>query len=291
MDFISPDNFAALWTADYLTIPAVALPVEGPWLVAAVAVVSALAIVGARVWHRRYQQQRRRPLSETRGSKNKTGPQKARALTSQTPGPAAAADRGTLSGSTPSVTVGGAAGALSKTEQADFPFAAPDDAGKPGGHSPLPRRYCPTCDRRYELTALFCYHDGHQLQLDHRRLADAGTDLKVCRDCGWEGQDSDQCKCPEDGAELTVLAPGEHGVIAPVFPFTRCRRCGQIGGPGQAHCPVDGSLMLPVQNIRLTALPPLGHGPRRKICTKCGAEFGGHCAFCSYDGQELATLN
>ncbi len=156
---------------------------------------------------------------------------------------------------------------------------------------PLPRRYCPDCDRRYELTALFCYHDGRELLRDHKGASQRASTFKICRDCGWESDDGDHSHCPGDGGELTTLDPGEHKRVPPAFPYNRCRRCGHVGPPNQSQCPVDSSLMLPELNIRLTALPPMGHGPRRKVCPDCGTQFGGHCEYCSYDGEALVALN
>lgn len=156
----------------------------------------------------------------------------------------------------------------------------------------LSRQTCPECERRFELTAQYCYHDGHQLERDTVEGAQDAAAFHICRQCGWEHHaEADRARCPRDGHPLITLEPDQRAPLAPPVPFNRCRRCGHIGASNETVCPVDGSLLLPEFDVRLTALPPTGHGTRRRGCPECGTQFGDQCSFCSYDGTPLIALN
>ncbi len=165
-----------------------------------------------------------------------------------------------------------------------------DTSGQSTGDQ-LPRRYCSACGRRYELNASYCYHDGHKLHRDTDRAAADAPRFHVCRSCGFDTPDPDQETCPRDGEQLVEIDPVERRRVKPAFPYNRCRRCGHVAAPGETECPVDGSLLLPAISARMSALPPTGHGERRRICRECGTQFGDQCSHCSVDGTELVELN
>lgn len=155
----------------------------------------------------------------------------------------------------------------------------------------LPRRVCRQCDRRYELTARYCYHDGRELEHDRDRRDRDLPSFRICRNCGWESKATDSSQCDCSTPSIAVLDPSKRGRITPAFPFNRCRQCGYIASPDQIECPVDGALLLPELSAQLTVLPPTGHGTRRRICTECGAQFGGQCSYCAYDATPLVDIN
>ncbi len=160
---------------------------------------------------------------------------------------------------------------------------------QPGRH--LPRRFCSRCERRYELTARYCYDDGQKLDRDHERAGEDAVSFRICRNCGWESCEDIEQGCGCDEPSLTVLDPTRRRHITPAFPFNRCRQCGHLASPEETTCPVDGTLLLPELSARLTVLPPTGHGKRRRICPDCGVQFAPQCNFCSYDGTSLVDIN
>ncbi|MFP4599618.1 MAG: hypothetical protein ACLFVJ_15265 [Persicimonas sp.] len=154
----------------------------------------------------------------------------------------------------------------------------------------LDQMACTGCGRRYARRVEFCYFDGLPLDRDTRQKRSEAPSFKACDSCGWEG-DSEASACPNDGAELVEVDPTETAPIAPAIPMTVCPKCRHHGAPGQAFCPEDGEVLMPMVSVRLAKSPPRGFGPRRKVCNECGGEFSGHARFCSQDGSKLVALN
>lgn len=154
----------------------------------------------------------------------------------------------------------------------------------------LPRRFCPECDRRFSPSSRFCYFDGARLLQDFAEASDQAPALRLCRQCGFETFKSLE-QCPRDGQDLELLDPAVRERIIPMIPMNHCFRCGHVGLPSETTCPVDGTLMLPQLNARQLVLPSTGYGNRRRICAKCGTQFGGAAHFCSFDGDDLQSIN
>jgi hypothetical protein len=157
----------------------------------------------------------------------------------------------------------------------------------------LERMACTGCERRYEAGVDFCYHDGLPLMQDTRERSYDAPSFKACERCGWEGLADDQTLCPTDSCshELIEIDPSDSTHVQPTIPMTICPTCREYGTPGQAFCPNDGDVFTPLLNMRSTEFPARGFGPRRKACGECGAEHGGHAAYCSNDGSRLIALN
>jgi hypothetical protein len=155
----------------------------------------------------------------------------------------------------------------------------------------LERLVCTGCERRYPPGVDYCYHDGLPLMQDTRARADNAPAFKACESCGWEGEADDEMLCPNDGHELVEIDPSDSTHVQPAIPLTICPTCREYGAPGVAFCPNDGEVFMPVVNMRVTEFPARGFGPRRKVCGECGAEHGGHAAYCSSDGSKLVALN
>jgi len=166
--------------------------------------------------------------------------------------------------------------------------------GSQSGSSPdetvLERQCCPGCGRRYAPGPDYCYHDGMQLRRDTVEGAEEAPEFKACETCGWEGSVEDRV-CPNDGTELTVVAPADEGRATPPFPVLVCPECGTYAEPGRARCPEDDTVLTPVQNAHARELPEHGFGPRRKICQECGETFSRAADYCTRDGSELVTMN
>lgn len=156
--------------------------------------------------------------------------------------------------------------------------------------TPLPRRFCPECDRRFSPSTRFCYFDGARLLQDFEEASALAPPLHFCRHCGFETFKTLD-ECPRDGQKLERLHPAVRDRIIPMIPMNHCYRCGHLGLPSETICPVDGTLMLPQLNARNLTLPSTGYGVRRRICSKCGAQFGGAAHFCAFDGQDLQSIN
>lgn len=154
----------------------------------------------------------------------------------------------------------------------------------------LERRVCTGCERRYEAHVDYCYHDGLPLMQDTRERSYEAPAFVVCKSCGWEGEGEEEV-CPNDGSELVEIDPSDATPVPPAFPMTICPTCRQYGSPGEAFCADDGEVLMPVVDMRETEFPPHGFGPRRKVCSECGAEHGGHASYCSNDGTKLVALN
>lgn len=155
----------------------------------------------------------------------------------------------------------------------------------------LDRLVCTGCERRYELGIEYCYHDGLPLMQDTRDRAEHAPTFKACEKCGWETDVADEMLCPNDDHELVAIDPSDSTRVQPAIPMTMCPTCREYGAPGVAFCPNDGEVFMPVINMRVTEFPARGFGPRRKVCSECGAEHGGQAAYCSNDGSKLVSLN
>lgn len=160
-------------------------------------------------------------------------------------------------------------------------------------HYGLERLVCSGCDRRYNMEANFCYHEGLPLMQDTSQLAQISTSFKVCKTCGWESDLGIEHPehCPEDEDSWTEIDVADSTSILPMIPMMVCTGCGKFGAPGQTHCPSDGQLLSPLLDTRNPELPSRGFGPRRKVCSECGAAHGPFAQFCSQDGSELVALN
>ena len=165
-----------------------------------------------------------------------------------------------------------------------------ESAGRLEDEGILERQRCPGCARRYEPGPAYCYHDGMRLRHDTVEKADEAPAFQVCETCGWEEQ-VDGRVCPKDGQELTTIAPAEEERMTPPVPMLVCPECGEFGDLGQTHCPKDETVLTPVSNAHARQLPPVGFGPRRKICRECGGTFSGAARYCSHDGSELVAMN
>ncbi len=147
--------------------------------------------------------------------------------------------------------------------------------------------FCNSCGRVYEAGARFCYHDGQELI---RAPAHGAVSFHVCKSCGWE-TDVPTENCPHDGEALTTVDPHERETVVPTIPMMSCQKCGHVAGPAETRCPHDGQMLYPLLNVRLSALPPAGIGPRRKVCTTCGKTFSRAGNYCAHDGEKLTPLN
>lgn len=157
----------------------------------------------------------------------------------------------------------------------------------------LERLVCSGCDRRYSMAAQFCYHDGLPLMQDTTQLAQVSSSFEVCKACGWESDLGTEHPegCPEAEASFTEIDARDSSSVLPMIPMMVCPTCGKFGAPGQTHCPVDAQVLSPLLDTRSPELPLRGFGPRRKVCTECGAAHGPSANYCSHDGAELAALN
>jgi ferredoxin len=172
---------------------------------------------------------------------------------------------------------------------------------KKRGQHGLERMACTGCERRYEANVDFCYHDGLPLMQDTRERAYGAPSFKACERCGWEGEADDQTLCPNDAcsdesssdraSKLIEIDPSDSTHVRPTIPMTICPTCREYGTPGTAFCPNDGDVFTPLLNMRVTKFRTGGFGPRRKMCTECGAEHGGHAFYCGNDGARLVALN
>lgn len=166
--------------------------------------------------------------------------------------------------------------------------------GRPSADKDVPtmlsRRFCPECDRRFGPSSRFCYFDGARLRQDFVELSAQAPPLRLCRQCGFETFEKIN-HCPRDDHDLELLDPATQERIVPTIAMNHCYRCGHLGLPSETICPVDGTLMLPQLSARPTALPSTGYGSRRRICTTCGAQFGDAAHFCSFDGEDLRSIN
>lgn len=145
---------------------------------------------------------------------------------------------------------------------------------------------CSSCGRRYETGTKFCRFDGQRLVSDRNdRLAV----VWVCRTCGDESLDEGH-SC-EDGAEVVKVDPSDSRVVTPMVPLMVCELCHKVCGPEVTECPNEGSPLVPLTNVRVVSLAPLGVGPRRRICPACGRRYSGAARFCAYDGEKLSPLN
>lgn len=146
---------------------------------------------------------------------------------------------------------------------------------------------CGGCGRVYAQETRFCYHDGRELGPGQQRHP---RSFHVCKSCGWETAESVD-SCPHDGGPLTEIDPTRQESIQPTIPMMTCRKCGLIGSPSQTTCPKDGTMLYPLMNVRLSALPTHGVGPRRKVCTACGRSYSRAGNYCAHDGEKLTPLN
>ncbi len=165
-------------------------------------------------------------------------------------------------------------------------------AQKDGFGDGILRRYCPDCGRRYEGDARHCTWDGRRLRRDSETTRDQAPAFKLCTHCGWQRSATSAKNCPRDDHPLITIRPADTpDVLLAPLPFQRCRRCGYTGPPGETICPTDGTILLPASSIVARALPSTGCGPRRRICTDCGARFDDQCRYCSHDGTRLMDLH
>lgn len=157
----------------------------------------------------------------------------------------------------------------------------------------LERLVCSGCDRRYGMGAQYCYHDGLPLMQDTRQLAQISTRFKLCKKCGWESdlgtEHPESCSNFHDN--LFEIDAADLSTVLPMLPMMVCPSCGNLGAPGQTHCAADAQLLRPLLDIRSPELPLHGFGPRRKVCTECGAAHGPSTHFCTQDGSALVVLN
>lgn len=158
----------------------------------------------------------------------------------------------------------------------------------------LERMVCSGCDRRYALDVQYCYHDGLPLMRDTVRMAHRAEVVWACKSCGWERHAPDAGeapRCPHGEHEVAVLDASENAPLVPMIPLMVCPSCGGLGAPGQVTCAEDATELVPLLDLRSPVLPRHGFGPRRKICTECGARHGSAARFCSQDGTRLVALN
>lgn len=159
------------------------------------------------------------------------------------------------------------------------------------GETPLPRRACPECARRFELDAVVCPFDGAELAEDTLEDAARAPVRFACRACGAHRQGVEVSEGCCDAPEPIRMDPSQAGTRTPALPMGACPRCHTYGALGQTHCPNDGELLLPITAIQANTFPATGYGPRRKLCGKCGARFGGEARYCCHDGARLRPIN
>lgn len=159
------------------------------------------------------------------------------------------------------------------------------------GAQTLPRKRCPFCERRFDEGALACPFDATPLVADTLEEAAQAPELTICRTCGKDLTElNEPCGCGED-ADVITLDPSDTSARTPTLPMTVCPQCRTYGQLGQTHCPRDGELLVPVTSIQANSLPATGHGPRRKLCSKCGTRFSGAYVFCTQDGSRLTPVH
>lgn len=149
------------------------------------------------------------------------------------------------------------------------------------------RPTCDACGRTFEGRVDYCYHDGQELSA---ASIQPPRSFHVCRTCGFE-TDEKRTECPHDGSELTEVDPSNDDELQPMIPMMSCTRCGHVAGPAETKCPNDGNMLYPLMNLRMSALPIHGVGPRRKVCTSCGRTYSRAANYCAHDGDKLSPLN
>ncbi len=157
----------------------------------------------------------------------------------------------------------------------------------------LPRKRCMLCERRYHENLTYCPHDGEKLIQDLREEAEEAPCWELCRSCGQdvikEESTTLTCRCDEERADHVVINPAIMRTRG--IPLSKCPTCGTYGGPGQTHCDAHDEVLLPESVFERHALPAAGHGPTRKLCTRCHRRFSGAYAYCPHDAQRLKNID
>lgn len=156
----------------------------------------------------------------------------------------------------------------------------------------LPRRRCLLCERRYHEDVTYCAHDGEKLIQDLREEAEEAESWQVCRCCGEDARVSAgalTCGCSEEDQDLLLLNPAlmKHRGM----PMSVCPTCRSYAAPGQTHCAQHGDVLLPESVFERHALSARGHGPERKLCTRCHKRFSGAYTYCPHDAQRLTHID
>jgi uncharacterized OB-fold protein len=159
-----------------------------------------------------------------------------------------------------------------------------------GGRTLMARQMCPSCGRRYASGARFCPYDGASLVADAFEDVESAPVFRVCPACGDHADERGAERCAHDGEELVVVDPGASQASAPAIPVSVCPRCHHVGAPGQAFCPHDDEVLVPMTETRPRTFPHTGIGPERKICTSCGSTFCGQTSHCAFDGTALVDM-
>lgn len=157
----------------------------------------------------------------------------------------------------------------------------------------LPRMRCLLCERRFHKDVTYCTHDGEKLIQDMREEAKEAEHWHLCRHCGEDalvGVKDFECGCDEDVRDLITLNPSIMRTRG--IPLSKCPTCGVYGGPAQTHCHTHtDEVLLPESVFERHALSAHGHGPERKLCTRCHQRFSGSYSYCPHDAQRLKTID
>lgn len=152
----------------------------------------------------------------------------------------------------------------------------------------LDRMRCTSCERRYTMGALHCGHDGEKLSRDTSLHAERAEPSTLCTHCGAESPGHACCDDPEH----RTIRPDDMTLPHPMLrAMWCCRTCHAIGAPGDVVCAQDDSPLVPMTALVRHALPHVGYGPRRRVCTSCANVFSASFDFCTFDGSALSDLH
>jgi uncharacterized protein YbaR (Trm112 family) len=148
---------------------------------------------------------------------------------------------------------------------------------------------CPSCQRLFDMGALYCPYDSTPLQMVE---VDASVyeveDIELqCPDCG-ERYTNVGGFCPEDGARLLPADPEVQHY--PAVPVMFCTHTHNEVPPGLTR-PEGSPMLLPLTGRRTCGLPIAGPGRKRRICPECGVRYPLEASWCALDQAPLVNIN
>lgn len=148
---------------------------------------------------------------------------------------------------------------------------------------------CPSCQRLFDVGALYCPYDSTPLQLvevDPSIYEVEGVELQ-CPSCDARYLNEGGF-CPEDGGRLMPADPEVQHY--PAVPVMFCTHTHNELPPGTER-PEGAALLLPLTGRRTCGLPIAGPGPKRRICPECGTRYPLAASWCALDQAPLVNLN
>lgn len=145
---------------------------------------------------------------------------------------------------------------------------------------------CPECARRYDSGANFCRADGKKLVVG----AEHALSVWVCLHCGDESAHVLKKCCASP--EVVKVDPSSTEYVTPLLPLMSCPMChGVTSHSASLVCAIDATPLIPMLNLKRTCIAPLGVGPRRRICERCGRQHSKSAKYCAHDGSVLKEMN